>query len=232
MPESSNEADWAHDISRETDSVCLGPPLHGTLHAADDGWYHNPDLRQGGGFGNGTAAKIDTTRNGVKASLVQKNIRMRRRLNKPSELVTSMQSPTNSHAARSSDASSSSHCTDPPLLSISPVCSGGHANVNAVPMADVSNYLPTPASSSEDMVCPSTTSDHQAFRFASPVEDMYGWDAELDRRRSPSRTSMSSTEGCDFALSYRRANGSKHSLLQRVFRVGSSSSMVKMETTI
>lgn len=99
-------------------------------------------------------------------------------------------------------------------------------------MADVSNYLPTPASSSEDMVCPSTTSDHQAFRFASPVEDMYGWDAELDRRRSPSRTSMSSAEGCDFALSYRRANGSKHSLLQRVFRVGSSSSMVKMETTI
>jgi hypothetical protein len=98
------------------------------------------------------------------------------------------------------------------------------------PMVDVSNYLPTPTTSSEDIGSPSTTSDHQAFRYASPVEDMYGWDAELDRRRSPSRSSMSSNEGCDaIALSYRRANGSKHSLLQRVFRVGSSTSMAKME---
>lgn len=217
----------------ETEGVCLGPPLHGTLHAADDGWYHNPDLQQDGGFGNGTAANFDTARNGVKPSLVQKNIRMRRRLNKPSELVTTVQPLANMHAAHFQCPPASSYHTGLPLLSTSPVCSGSSVAVTPTPMADVSNYLPTPATSSEDVGSHSTTLDHQAFRYASPVEDMYGWDAELDRRRSPSRASMSSTEGCDtIALNYRRANGSKHSLLQRVFRVGSSSSMAKLETTI
>jgi len=202
------------------------------LHAADDGWYHNPDLRQDGGLRNGTTAKFDTARNGVKTSLVQKNIRMRRRPNKPSELVATMQPLADKHAAESHSTSASSYRHDLPLLSISPVCSGGNAEATQVPMVDVSNYLPTPATSSEDIGSPSTTSDHHAFRYASPVDDLYGWDAELDRRRSPSRTSMSSTEGCDtIALSYRRANGSKHSLLQRVFRVGSSSSMAKMEAS-
>ncbi|CAG1981190.1 unnamed protein product [Fusarium graminearum] len=230
LPESSNEADWAHAISEETHETGgarFGPPLHGTLHAADDGWHHNPDLRQDGGFGNGTTAKFDTVRNGVKTSLVQKNIRMRRRSNKHHDFVATVQPLAGKHAAESH---STSYRHDLPLLSISPVCTGGNVQAAQVPMVDVSNYLPTPTTSSEDIGSPSTTSDHQAFRYASPVEDMYGWDAELERRRSPSRSSMSSNEGCDtIALSYRRANGSKHSLLQRVFRVSSSTSMAKME---
>ncbi|CAG1983546.1 unnamed protein product [Fusarium graminearum] len=230
LPESSNEADWAHAISEETHETGgarFGPPLHGTLHAADDGWHHNPDLRQDGGFGNGTTAKFDTVRNDVKTSLVQKNIRMRRRSNKHHDFVATVQPLAGKHAAESH---STSYRHDLPLLSISPVCTGGNVQAAQVPMVDVSNYLPTPTTSSEDIGSPSTTSDHQAFRYASPVEDMYGWDAELERRRSPSRSSMSSNEGCDtIALSYRRANGSKHSLLQRVFRVSSSTSMAKME---
>ncbi|UZP39846.1 hypothetical protein NXS19_007662 [Fusarium pseudograminearum] len=213
--------------THETGGARFGPPLHGTLHAADDGWHHNPDLRQDGGFGNGTTAKFDTVRNGVKTSLVQKNIRMRRRSNKHHDFVATVQPLAGNHAAESQGTS---YRHDLPLLSISPVCAGGNVQAAQVPMVDVSNYLPTPTTSSEDIGSPSTASDHQAFRYASPVEDMYGWDAELERRRSPSRSSMSSNEGCDaIALSYRRANGSKHSLLQRVFRVSSSTSMAKLE---
>ncbi|KAF4445978.1 hypothetical protein F53441_10333 [Fusarium austroafricanum] len=146
-----------------------------------------------------------------------------------------MQSIKHKRAAESLEASvASSHHPDLPSLLISSGFSGNNATATITPMTDMSNYLPTPAASNEDMGCPSTTSDHQAFRYASPVEDMYGWDAELDRRESsPSWASMSSADGLDtVALSYRRANGSKHSLLQRVFRVGSSSSIAKIETAI
>ncbi|KAF5597517.1 regulator of G signaling [Fusarium pseudocircinatum] len=201
---------------------------------ADDGWYHNPDLQQDGGFGDGTAAKSDTARSGAKASLVQRNIRMRRRQNKPPALVTNVQSVGNKYTLQSHQASATpSYCPDllPPPVSFG---YAGNNNIDntSMPMTDVSNYLPTPTTSNEDMRCPSTSSETEAFRYASPIEDMYGWDAELERREaSPGRDSISSTEGLDaFALSYRRANGSKHSLLQRVFRVGSSSSVGKMET--
>jgi hypothetical protein len=239
LPESSNEADWTHEISQEAlgaQGPYHGHPLHSNSHAADDGWYHNPDLRQDGGFGDGTAAKFDTARNGAKASLVQRNIRMRRRQNKPPELVTNMQSVRNKYTAQFHQASATpSYRPDLPALLVSSDYAGNN-NIYATPtpMNDVSNYLPTPTTSNEDIGCPSTSSDQEAFRYASPIEDMYGWDAELERREaSPSRDSMSSTEGLDaFALSYRRANGSKHSLLQRVFRVGSSSSMGKMETAV
>ncbi|KAF5670680.1 AGA1-like protein [Fusarium denticulatum] len=200
---------------------------------ADDGWYHNPDLQQDGGFGDGTAAKYDTASSGAKASLVQRNIRMRRRQNKPPTLVTNMQSVGNKYTPQSHQASATpSYRPDllPPPVSFD--YAGNNIENTPMPMTDVSNYLPTPTTSNEDMRCPSTSSETEAFRYASPIEDMYGWDAELERREaSPSRDSISSTEGLDaFALSYRRANGSKHSLLQRVFRVGSSSSVGKMET--
>lgn len=228
LPESSNEADWTHDISQETlesEGTYLGHPLHRNLHAADDGWYYNLDLRKYGGLGDGAAAKFDIARTGANTSLVQKNIRMRRRLNKPPELVTNMQ-PEKSRCA-------SSYRPDLPRL-LSPDCHVNNSNLSKPSLTDISNYLPIPAIGSENIGCPPTTSDDEAFRYASPVEDMYGWDAELERRQSsPSRASISSTEGCDtIALSYRRANGSKHSLLQRVFRVGSSSSVSKMETVV
>ncbi|KAM0352850.1 hypothetical protein ACHAPU_001732 [Fusarium lateritium] len=225
FPESSNDAGWTHETSQEvlaTDGTYLGHPLHGKLQAADGGWYYNSDLRDDGGFGDGTAAKFDTSRIGAKSSLVQKNIRMRRRLNKPSELVTNMQPMKSSNSLSFLPQSFSSDCTE------------NNANVMKPLLADISNYLPTPDVRSENIDCHSTTSGDKAFRYASPVQDMYGWDAELDRRQSsPSRTSTSSTEGCDtIALSYRRANDSKHSLLQRVFRAGSSSSIGKTETVV
>ncbi|KAH7241743.1 hypothetical protein BKA59DRAFT_529450 [Fusarium tricinctum] len=228
LPESSNGADWTHDISQETlepEGTYLGHPLHGNLHAADDGWYHNLDLRKYDGLGDGAAAKFDTARTSAKTSLVQKDIRMRRRLNKPPELVTNMQ-PEKSRCA-------SSYRPDLPQL-LSPDCHVNNASLSKPSLTDISNYLPISAIGSENICCPPTTLGDEAFRYASPVEDMYGWDAELERRQSsPSRASISSTEGCDtIALSYRRANGSKHSLLQRVFRVGSSSSVSKMETVV
>ncbi|KAI1045184.1 hypothetical protein LB505_004956 [Fusarium chuoi] len=203
---------------------------------ADDGWYHNPDLQQYCGFGDGTAAKFDTAQSGAKASLVQRNIRMRRRQNKPPELITNLQSARNKYTAQCHQASATpSYRPYLPALLVSSNYAGNNSIDNiSMPMTDVSNYLPTPTTSNEDIRCPSTSSETEAFRFASPIEDLYGWDAELERREaSPSRDSISSTEGLDaFALSYRRANGSKHSLLQRVFRVGSSSSMGKMETAV
>ncbi|EEU42761.1 uncharacterized protein NECHADRAFT_95673 [Fusarium vanettenii 77-13-4] len=177
----------------------------------DLGWNRNPDLRQDGGSRDGTAARPESARNCGKTTLVQKNIRMRRRIPKTSEPMASLQ-PT-SIPTSDSDQESMMFCS--------------------TPLSDVSNYLPSPVHSSEDMSCP-TTLDSESFRYASPIQDMYGWDAELDRRNfTPSRSSMGSSEGCDdIALSYRRANGSKASLLQRVFRVGSSSSMSKYETVV
>ncbi|KAF4952835.1 hypothetical protein FGADI_6424 [Fusarium gaditjirri] len=219
----------------ETEGSYHGHPLHRNPNAADDGWYHNPDLQQDGDFEDGTAAKSDTVRSGAKSSLVQRNIRMRRRQNKPPELVTDMQSVRNKYTAQSHQASATpSYRPDVPALLVSSDYAGNNNIDNNSTPTDVSNYLPTPTTSHEDMRCPSTSSETEAFIYASPIEDMYGWDAELERREaSPSRDSMSSTEGLDtFALSYRRANGSKHSLLQRVFRVGSSSSMGKMETIV
>ncbi|KAF5569646.1 regulator of G signaling [Fusarium pseudoanthophilum] len=232
-----NKAYWTHELSQEAleaEGSYHGHPLHSNSTAADDGWYHNPELQQDGGFGDGTAAKSDTARSGAKASLVQRNIRMRRRQNKPPALVTNMQLVGNKYTPQSHQASATPSYR--PALLPPPVSSdyAGNNNIDStsMPMTDVSNYLPTPTTSNEDMRCPSTSSETEAFRYASPIEDMYGWDAELERREaSPSRDSISSTEGLDaFALSYRRANGSKHSLLQRVFRVGSSSSVGKMET--
>ncbi|KAG4280242.1 hypothetical protein FPRO06_11575 [Fusarium proliferatum] len=239
LPESSDEAYWTREISQEAleaEGSYHGHPLHSNSNAADDGWYHNPDLQQYGGFGDGTAAKFDTAQSGAKASLVQRNIRMRRRQNKPPELITYMQSARNKYTGQCQQASATpSYRPDLPALLVSSNYAGNNSIDNAsMPMTDVSNYLPTPTTSNEDMRCPSTSSETEAFRYASPIEDLYGWDAELERREaSPSRDSISSTEGLDaFVLSYRRANGSKHSLLQRVFRVGSSSSMGKMETAV
>ncbi|KAF5019757.1 hypothetical protein F66182_8229 [Fusarium sp. NRRL 66182] len=236
LPEPPSEADWAHETSqetRETESAYSGHPLHSNMQA-DDGWYHNPDLRQDGCFGDGAAAKFDNTRSSAKFTLVQKNIRMRRRLNKPSESTTNTQLAKSQSASGPSNAPVFSPYGSNPLDVSPSTIALNDANNSPTSLADVSNYLPTPFASNEDMVCQSMTSDHQAFRYASPMEDMYGWDAELDRRQCPpSRASLSSNEGCDhISFSYRRANGSKHSLLQRVFRVGSSSSMARYETAI
>ncbi|KAL2680709.1 hypothetical protein Neosp_008312 [[Neocosmospora] mangrovei] len=208
------EADWTDEDSQEDQSPESSHPGHllpGSIQT-DLGWNRNPDLRQDGGSRDGTAARPESARSCGKTTLVQKNIRMRRRIPKTSEPMASLQ-PTTSSLAADSDQGSMMFCS--------------------TTLSDVSNYLPSPVHSSEDMSCP-TNLDSESFRYASPIQDMYGWDAELDRRNfTPSRSSMGSSEGCDdIPLSYRRANGSKASLLQRVFRVGSSSSMSKYETAV
>ncbi|KAM5357829.1 hypothetical protein ACJZ2D_015872 [Fusarium nematophilum] len=243
LPESPNQADWTNEDSEEaigSGSSHHGHPLLGPIQA-DDGWNHNPDLEQDGGSRDGMAARPDTARSGGKSSLVQKNIRMRRRYPKISDPAGSLQ-PTDSTCTSKSQEHKSPvtyYHSGPLVASISATSLAADSDQDkmdftSTPLSDVSNYLPTPAQSCENMAGPATMSDNRAYRYASPMEDMYGWDAELDRRKfPPSRSSMSSREGCDtFALSYRRANGSKSSLLQRVFRVGSSSSLGKYETAI
>ncbi|KAF4452887.1 regulator of G- signaling [Fusarium albosuccineum] len=243
LPESPNYVDCTDEDLQETHGSggsYPGHPLPDPIQA-DDGWNRNPDLRQDGGSRDGTAARPDTARSGGNSSLVQKNIRMRRRIPKTSDPMDCLQSTSSTSTSRSQEPNSpvTYYHSGPLLASLSATSlatDSDHDNLDlcSTPLSDVSNYLPTPAQSSEDMDYPVTTSDNRAFRYASPMEDMYGWDAELDRRKfPPSRSSMSSREDLDtIALSYRRANGSKASLLQRVFRVGSSSSMGKYETAI
>lgn len=100
--------------------------------------------------------------------------------------------------------------------------------------SDMSNYLSTVSHDPNHMIKPPTTSDHHSFRYASPMEDIYGWDAELSRRKMPAAHMLTNSEnGCeDLTITYRRANGSKANLLQRVFRVGSASSLSRYETPI
>ncbi|KAH7248113.1 hypothetical protein B0J15DRAFT_514765 [Fusarium solani] len=211
-----------------------------TTSPGDLGWNRNPDLRQDGGSRDGTAARPESARSCGKITLVQKNIRMRRRTPKTSEPMASLQ-PTSTPSCKGQEykAPASYYHSGPLVASLSASSLAADSDQESMmfcstPLSDVSNYLPSPVHSSEDMSCPPTTLDSESFRYASPIQDMYGWDAELDRRNfCPSRSSVGSSEGCDaIALSYRRANGSKASLLQRVFRVGSSSSMSKYETAI
>ncbi|KAI8715648.1 RGS domain-containing protein [Fusarium sp. LHS14.1] len=164
---------------------------------------------------------------------------MRRRAPKTSEPMASLQ-PTSTPTCKGQEhkVPASYYHSGPLVASLSASSLAADSDQESMmfcstTLSDVSNYLPSPVHSSEDMSCP-TTLDSESFRYASPTLDMYGWDAELDRRNfTPSRSSMGSSEGCDdIPLSYRRANGSKASLLQRVFRVGSSSSMGKYETAV
>ena len=66
-----------------------------------------------------------------------------------------------------------------------------------------------------------TVVDSDAFSHMSPDSDLYGWDAELDRK---SQLDCQTTDGHDYSrygnLHYRRANGGKRSLLHRVLSIG------------
>lgn len=242
LPESPNQADWTDEDSQEDQRPESSHPGHLLPDSiqADLSWNCNPDLRQGGGSRDGTAAREESARSGTKTTLVQKNIRMRRRIPKTSEPMASLQ-PTSTPTFKGQEhkASTSYYHSGPLVASLSASSLAADSDEERImfcstPLSDVSNYLPSPIHSNEDMTCPPTNLDNESFRYASPIQDMYGWDAELDRRDfPPSRSSVGSSEGCDaIALSYRRANGSKASLLQRVFRVGSSSSMGKYETAV
>lgn len=60
------------------------------------------------------------------------------------------------------------------------------------------------------------------------LNDVYGWDAELDRRiEAGPRPAIHADApcGCDLDYTYRRKAGGKRSLLHRVFSLGSSSTL-------
>jgi len=80
---------------------------------------------------------------------------------------------------------------------------------------DFSHYLPNPSASCESMTTSATTVDSQGSSpppMEAAQDDVYGWEAELDRRE------CQDADACDtIALTYRRANGTRSKLLQRVF---------------
>lgn len=110
-----------------------------------------------------------------------------------------------------------------------PNCSRSVSNASTE-LSDYSNYLPSFPGSSEDLSSIATSLEAKDCCMASPAPDFYGWDAELDRRAKFSTCAME--EKCQHgydtvSFTYRRANGGKGSLLQRVFNVGSSTSLGK-----
>ncbi|KAK8133737.1 hypothetical protein PG984_005749 [Apiospora sp. TS-2023a] len=81
-------------------------------------------------------------------------------------------------------------------------------------LTDVSNYLTVQSQLEEDDASV-TVVDSDAYSRTSSMEDLYGWEAELDRKL-----------GCDVSkynhFEYRRADGAKRSLLHRVFNLPNS----------
>jgi hypothetical protein len=70
----------------------------------------------------------------------------------------------------------------------------------------------------DEEIVPVTVVDSGSYTASDSVGDMYGWEAELDRKVS---YGISSTGVCDCdEFGYRRANGSKRNLLHRVFSMG------------
>jgi hypothetical protein len=69
-----------------------------------------------------------------------------------------------------------------------------------------------------------TVIDPEAASLTTPDDDMYGWEAELDRKAQVGVPSPGPVDlyNCDEHLQYRRANGNKRSLLHRVFSLGGS----------
>jgi hypothetical protein len=80
-------------------------------------------------------------------------------------------------------------------------------------LSDLSGFLPTPCNSYENMA-PATNLGPNSCCYAGAQSDMYGWDAELDR--------MTQDEDYEtISMSYRRANGGRANLLERVFNTRS-----------
>ncbi|KAH8735337.1 RGS domain-containing protein [Ilyonectria robusta] len=179
-------------------------PSPGSLQR--DGLTRHSDLGQDGEHRDGTTAKYTAKRNRQSMSLVKKSIRVRTRMlvDKAVEPVAIM-------------ASQPAQEMEVDFEEQSRLWVGSHN------FSDFSHYLPNPSASCESMITSATTIDSQcscpASQDASP-DDTYGWEAELDRRANQEEDDECET----IALTYRRANGSKTNLLQRVFKAVSSSS--------
>ncbi|KAI6086565.1 hypothetical protein F4821DRAFT_125990 [Hypoxylon rubiginosum] len=82
-------------------------------------------------------------------------------------------------------------------------------------LSDFSNYLGISQQKVDDDDSSVTVVDSDAFTRASSVEDLYGWDAELDRQVKCGISKINSMCSCRFPCS--KTDGGKRGLLQRVF---------------
>ena len=244
LPESFEQADRNSDVSfvtLDSDGKLPSRQLPSSLQA-ENSWRTNCDLIQHGDSWDGTAARASAARSGLTPSMVQKTIRMRART-KTREPNTILRTDSTSTTTSPSDCelSATTYYSGPLVASSSSASLETEANEQSMDLittpvlCDLSNYLSTqPHGSEGDMTDPAMMLDQQSFRYASPMDDIYGWEAGLNHRKiSPDPMLTSAGNSCeDLTLSYRRANGAKANLLQRVFRVGSSSSLGRYETSI
>lgn len=173
-------------------------------------------------FRDGTAARF-TNRNGETMALVQKSIRMRKR--KPGDDLIKVAK------GQSFDSHGSSNPTHVPLsqmeASHDQYMDLDHEDSHSLnPLGDSFDYL-APPSTDCDMAIKGTC----AHVDASPHSDMYGWEAELNRRQNLSASTAETSRDGEMAMfRFQRADGSMTSLIRRVLRTGSSSSLGRYES--
>ncbi|WQF81465.1 hypothetical protein CDEST_06479 [Colletotrichum destructivum] len=73
---------------------------------------------------------------------------------------------------------------------------------------------------SEEEAVPIVQSENSSYCHAAPDEDIYGWDAELERQSQHSSPTLSCPYDHDYQ--YRRTSMTKRSLLHRVFSMGNA----------
>ncbi|KAF7547295.1 hypothetical protein G7046_g9047 [Stylonectria norvegica] len=215
---------------------------------SENGWNRTFDAGRVGESGESTVGNLTTACGGQPLPVVQKSIRLRSRnhANKAHEMLNtdsyhksplSMDSRdwkslvrTYHHDANHSTVSIEALEVDPAeqiyidLGTDEVLTNSSRATSNAsTSLSDFSNYLQH-EDGSEDVDVVATTLDPESCRHASTQGDAYGWDSMLSEKHNcPMEKCIHECE--TISLRYRRANGSKSSLLQRVFKVGASSSL-------
>jgi hypothetical protein len=91
---------------------------------------------------------------------------------------------------------------------------------------DLSHYLDgapnSPVSPDSDILSITNVADCGSYSHATRMEDLYGWDAEWDRRRSSTQPELAtvSNSSSDVPSSFLSRRHQRNSLLQRVLSVG------------
>lgn len=249
VPTSSTPADVIDQDGPEWHDQTLGSRLPCHVET-ENGQTRTFEAAWAGGRREGMVGKPSTTRIGQGMPLVHKTIRMRSRKafddnlekHSPSTESRDLKFPGSTHFPHAHSSSLTIQSMDMDAAEEDQMdvdsdpkrntCSRTPSDASTT-LTDFSNYLPSRSHSCEDMDTVATTMESQDCRFASPSSDLYGWDAELQRRSNFSSCAMENCQdGCEpITLRYRRANGSRSNLFQRVFNVGSSSSLGKYESS-
>lgn len=151
-------------------------------------------------------------------SLVRRNIRIRNRMLPGKSSKNSRGSSHSPSSQPTSSAYTTSSGTYPSSMSFDSIeiDPKEQARISVSPtLSDLSGFLPTPCHSYENMA-PATTLGPNSCCYAGTGGDMYGWDAELERRNHHEE------EYDTIHMSYRRANGARGNLLERVFNTRSA----------